>query len=460
MSRILLATLGSLGDLHPYIAVGRELLVRGQHVRLATSIDYRARVEAAGLEFAPLAPSIAELGEPEPIAQRFFDPWRGPQRLFNAMVTGPLRRAYADLRAAVEGVTLAVSHPLTPALPLIAASRELPWLSSVLAPCSLFSTTDPPVIPNFEWLQRLPRWGSWPHGPMLDLVRATVRRWERPLHALRAELGLPPVKRALLIDGQFSPGGTLALFDPSLAAPQPDWPARTLVCGAALYDAGDPQDAAAVADEALELFLAAGPPPVVFALGSSAVWLARDYWKHAIAACNTLGVRGLLLTGTPLQQQLPANVVAFDYLPYSRVFSRAAAIVHQAGIGTLSYALRSGRPQLLTPAGFDQSDNAARAARLGVGRVLPFRRAHNHVRLARELRALLGDPTHARAALEMAGKSRGVDGAVAAAQRIIDTTHSGGGLAAGGTVARTTADVQQVVDAHTRPRADAESSSR
>jgi rhamnosyltransferase subunit B len=223
-----------------------------------------------------------------------------------------------------------------------------------------------------------------------------------------------------LIDGQFSPRGTLALFDPWLAAPQPDWPPRTLVCGAALHDAGDPQATTAAADEALERFLAAGPPPVVFALGSSAVWLARDYWKHAIAACNTLGLRGLLLTGMPLQQHLPANVAAFDYLPYSRVFSRAAAIVHQVGIGTLSFALRSGSPQLLTPAGFDQSDNAARAARLGVGRVLPFRRAHDHVRLARELRALLGDPTYAKAALEIAGKSRGLDGAAAAAQRIVD----------------------------------------
>jgi len=80
MSCILLATLGSLGDLHPYIAVGKALLARGERVRLATSVDYRARVEAAGLEFAPLAPSIAELGNPEQIARRFFDRWRGPRR--------------------------------------------------------------------------------------------------------------------------------------------------------------------------------------------------------------------------------------------------------------------------------------------------------------------------------------------------------------------------------------------
>ncbi len=418
MSRILLATLGSLGDLHPYIAVGKALVARGEHVRLATSIDYRTRVEAAGLEFAPLAPSIAELGDPEQIARRFFDRWRGPQRLIDAMVTVPLRRACADLRAAVEGVSLAVSHPLTAALPMIAESRGLPWLSSVLAPYSLFSMTDPSLIPNVQWLQR--RLGRGLRRSMLSVVRKVMRRWERPLHSLRAELGLSRVKGALLMDGQFSPRGTLALFDAALAAPQADWPARTLVCGAALHDAADPQDATPASGEVLERFLAAGPPPVVFALGSSAVWLARDYWKHAIAACETLGIRGVLLTGMPLQRQLPDHIAAFDYLPYSRVFPHAAAIVHQAGIGTLSFALRSGRPQLLTPAGFDQPDNAARAARLGVGRVLPFRRAHSEARLVRALRALLHDPAHARAAAEMAERSRGADGAAAAAQHIID----------------------------------------
>ena len=420
MSRILLATLGSLGDLHPYIAVGRALTARGQPVRVATSIDYRARVEAAGLEFAPLAPSIAELGAPEQVARRFFDPSRGPQRLFEAMVTRPLQRAYEDLLAATEGVTLAVSHPITPALPLIAEHRGLPWLSGALAPYSLFSRLDPAVIENFQWLHRLPRLGGWPHGWLLALMRQTVRRWERPLHELRAQLGLPPIRGAMLIDGQFSRLGTLALFDSPLATPQPDWPPRTWVCGAALYDSGDPECATSQADERLERFLAAGEPPVVFALGSSAVWIAGDYWKHAAAACNMLGIRAVFLTGTPLPQQLPANVAAFDYLPYSRVFPRAAAIVHQAGIGTLSFALRSGRPQLLVPVGFDQPDNALRAVRLGVGRVLPFRRSHHAVRLARELRAVLADPAHERRSAALAEQLRTVDGAGTAAQHIIE----------------------------------------
>jgi rhamnosyltransferase subunit B len=63
MSRFLFATLGSLGDLHPYIAVARALTERGHRAVIATAEDYRADIEAAGLGFAPVRPSMAELGD-------------------------------------------------------------------------------------------------------------------------------------------------------------------------------------------------------------------------------------------------------------------------------------------------------------------------------------------------------------------------------------------------------------
>ena len=78
-------------------------------------------------------------------------------------------------------------------------------------------------------------------------------------------------------------------------------------------------------------------------------------------------------------------------LPY------AAAVVHQAGIGTLSQALAVRRPQLIVPVAFDQPDNAARSKRLGVARVLPFRRV-TAPRLAGELEYLLEDRTLAERA--------------------------------------------------------------
>ena len=56
--RIVLATFGSLGDLHPVIALGRALQARGHHAAILTSEYHRNRVAAAGLEFHPAAPDL------------------------------------------------------------------------------------------------------------------------------------------------------------------------------------------------------------------------------------------------------------------------------------------------------------------------------------------------------------------------------------------------------------------
>jgi rhamnosyltransferase subunit B len=239
-----------------------------------------------------------------------------------------------------------------------------------------------------------------------------------PLAALRAELGLPVPGPIAQMEGQYAPALNLALFSPVLAAPQADWPPNTVVCGFPRYD-GTPPDAAMRA--ALDEFLAAGEPPVVFALGSSVVLVAEGFWREAIETARRLGRRAILLTGKPPEElgTLPPTIAAFPYLPYSLVFPRAAAIVHSSGIGTLAQALASGRPQLLVPVAFDQPDNARRTVRLGVARCVPFRTATASA-MARELGALLEAPTYAGRASALGRAVRAEDGAAAACAALLE----------------------------------------
>jgi UDP:flavonoid glycosyltransferase YjiC (YdhE family) len=250
----------------------------------------------------------------------------------------------------------------------------------------------------------------------MRFIRAMVRRWEQPLHDYRRELGLAASEQLMLFEGQFSPLGTLALFDAPLMRPQPDWPLRTRLCGTPLFD-GEAADPRALTS--LREFLAAGEPPIVFALGSSAVWLGGDFWRAAIEAAGQLGRRAILITGSGSLPNVPASVRVFGYLPYSQVFPHACAVVHQAGIGTLAQALRAGKPQLITPVWFDQPDNAARAVTLGVARSLPFRRA-SAARLVRQLRPLLTQRAYGNAAREVAAEVNAVDGAAVAAACMIE----------------------------------------
>jgi rhamnosyltransferase subunit B len=86
-----------------------------------------------------------------------------------------------------------------------------------------------------------------------------------------------------------------------------------------------------------------------------------------------------------------------SYAPHHVVFPFARAVVHQGGIGTLSEALLAGRPMLIMPYGHDQADNAWRARRLSVARVVSRGRYRAGI-VERELSRLLDDPTtHAAA---------------------------------------------------------------
>jgi len=415
LSRFLFATAGSLGDLHPYLAVARALIQRGHQAVIAAAEDHRAPVEAAGVEFAPVRPRASDIGDYQDLVTRLFDTRRGPERLIREFVMPHLRPAYADLSRAVDGADLLISHPLTVTLPLVAELRGLPWAATALSPLTFMSSYDPPVIAGAPWLRKLRALGPAPYGLLFKLLRLTVRSWEAPLRDFRRELGLPPPKRPAMFEGQFSPLLNLALFDPQLAAPQPDWPVNVRVCGAPIYDGAAPH--ADIRND-LEHFLGEGEPPIVFALGSSAVWIAGDFWDKAAAAARELGRRAILVTGPVTPAGLPDGVRAFPYLPYSSAFPRAAAVVHQAGIGTLAQALRAGRPQLIVPVAFDQPDNARRAAALGLARVLPFRKVTAR-RLASELAALLDRPSYARGARAVAAALTGVDGAGRAAEELI-----------------------------------------
>jgi len=415
-TRVVFATFGSLGDLHPYVAVSRELARRGQRPLIATFEEYRGAVEAAGIEFAPMRPSMSVFGDKTAMMERLIDPWRGPELMVREMFMPRLRDSYRDLAGACRGANLLVTHPLTFAGPLLAQKESLRWVSTALAPMTLFSDFDPPLFPAAPVLAWARKLGVAPYRWMFRIPRAMVRRWEQPLREFRAELGLPPTDAIAQFEGQFSPRLNLALFSPVLAAPQPDWPANTRVCGFPLYD-GAPIEPKAHAE--LEAFLAAGAPPIVFGLGSSAVMIAGDFWHSAIAATRRLGQRAVLLTGKPPEDlgPLPRDVKAFQYLPYSAVFPRAAAIVHQGGIGTLAQALAAGRPQLIVPVAFDQPDNARRTAALGVARSLPFRKATADA-MARELSALLAAPDCASRAAAVGVTVAGEDGARLAADAL------------------------------------------
>ena len=418
--RILITTWGSIGDLHPYLAIALRLRSRGHAVIVGTGECYRRKIEALGIGFHALRPDCAWVADPIAV-RRLAHPRWGLLRALHEVLNS-LRESYEDTLAAADGADLLVGNLATYATGLVAEQKGIPWVSAMHIPTLFYSAYDPPLIPGFPgFSRRLRCHGPLVYGSLGRSINWLARGLAGPWHRLRQEIGLATSRGFNPLTESYSPGLHLALFTKWLADKQRDWPVQTIVTGFPWFDA----DGDAGLPPNLARFLDDGEPPLVFTLGTVVVADAGPFYRHSITAAQLLGRRAVLLAKNPraLPSELPKGIVALDYAPFSPLFQRVAAIVHHGGIGTLAEAMRSGRPSLIMPCAWDQPDNADRATRLGIARTIA-RNRYDPNRVAAELRLLLEDPTCAQRVSEIATKVRQEDGLSAACDAIesIDCT--------------------------------------
>ncbi|HEU5334429.1 MAG TPA: glycosyltransferase [Terriglobales bacterium] len=415
MARILIHAFGSYGDIHPYMGLSVELKRRGHEPVIATSSIYRQKIEAEGIGFRAVRPDLPRVDRE--LMRQVFDRRKGTEFIFRRILMPNLRDSYRDLEAAAGHPDVIITHPVAFAGPLLARVRRIPWISTVLAPASFMSTHDPPAFGGFPFPDHVRRLGQGFHHVFFGMVDRMTRSWLGPHRKMEAELGLPPSANPIFA-GQHSPQLVLGLFSPVLAAPQPDWPRNARATGFVFFD-HDELEHPPVPE--LERFLNSGPPPIVFTMGSAAVQAAGNFFDESAKAARRLQRRAVLLVGKemprPPAELLSDEIAAFDYAPFSELFPRAAAIVHQGGIGTTAQVMRSGRPALTMPLSHDQFDNAVRLKRLSMARTIG-RNRYRASRVAAELERLLLDSSYARRAAEVGSKIRAEDGVGAACDAI------------------------------------------
>jgi UDP:flavonoid glycosyltransferase YjiC (YdhE family) len=341
---------------------------------------YRPLVEREGLEFRAIRPDI-DIHD-RALAARVMDPARGPEVVFGEAIIPHLASTHADLMQATEGADAILTHPATPAATIVAEERRLPWISSVLAPMSFFSAYDPVTPSPAPWIQPLLASSTVVSRGFLWLIERITRTWAEPIQQFRLSRGLDRSGNPIL-GGQHSPRLVLAMFSKVLASPQPDWPANVRVTGASMYNGSEQH----VLAPELSAFLDAGPPPIVFTLGTSAVAVAGRFYEVSTEVIDRLRLRAVLLTG-PHASNRPSRVSErvhlAEFAPHAALFARAAIVVHQGGAGTLHQALANGKPMLVVPHSHDQPDNARRVTALGVARTV-YPRQYTARRLEREL---------------------------------------------------------------------------
>lgn len=359
LMRFVMTPVGSSGDVHPFIGIGRALKSRGHEVIISTAGPFGDIVRRAGLTFD----ETVSIEEYDAVSRHpdIWHPRRGLQLVLSSIVS-KLRLGYEHLEKLHQpGRTIFVGHSLSFPTRVFEEVHRVPAATLHLAP-SIFRSdyAQPAYAPGRDasswprWLKRAVWWSV--DRFMLDpCVAPGLNEWRR-------ELGLPPVTR-VFNEWIHSPQRVIGLFPDWFGVPQPDWPASLRLTGFPLFDDHEPTDLPL----SLRTFLDAGSPPVLFTPGS-ANQAASRFFQAAIDATERLGRRALLLTRyTGHVPKLPPTAHHESFVPFADVLPRCSALVSHGGIGTSAQGLATGVPQLTMPMGFDQPDNATRLARLGVG---------------------------------------------------------------------------------------------
>jgi UDP:flavonoid glycosyltransferase YjiC (YdhE family) len=366
--QITLTSFGTLGDLLPYLALGRVLQARGHKVVLAIAGNMLVHAQRAGLDAVPCYPHHG----PEQVKARpeGFDHWPAVLGAADSELDGQagagtghsdwqdrfdLKSRIRDLAAACQNADLLVCHTLVTGEPVAAEIAGVPCLQALVTPERLWhrhfqnflaqlesgsASSDPMARKHFEWVQR--------HRMEAGLPVTPPSGWQGYFRPTPALLGASRL--------------FLAPIDTS------GWNAD--VCGFWFYD--DPKDCAWAPDRELAAFVERGPAPIVLSFSSlPLVEPDRVLALHVKAARQIsrplVVLRGWSSLAESVSLPNGGDVLMRSFLPHDWLFARAAAVIHHGGIGTLARALRNGCPMLVEPWGNDQFFNALLVLKNGVG---------------------------------------------------------------------------------------------
>ena len=322
--KVVISALGSGGDVFPFITLGQVLQERGHAITLIANPHFAEAVTQAGLSLAPLGSEeeyLAALRQPE-----LWDPRRGFQVIWpQVMEISPRILAIIEQQIA-PGQTVLVGSTLSLATCLAQERWGIPAVIVHLAPSCFLSAYEFPVTSA----RPLPGWVPlWARRALLTVIdRAMLdATCAPPLNALRATLGLPPV-RSVMRRWLHSPDLTVGAFPDWFAAPQPDWPTSAVVTGFPRLRT----PAESPLPEAVQAFLSTGSPPLLVTAGTG-MTQASAFFACALQAVTAIQRRALFVTRFPdtLPASLPAEVMAADHLPFDRLLPPVAALAYHGG---------------------------------------------------------------------------------------------------------------------------------
>ncbi|KAI1332439.1 glycosyltransferase family 1 protein [Xylariaceae sp. FL0255] len=357
-------TIGSRGDVQPYIALCKGLMADGHTVRIATHTEFKDWVEGHGIAFAPVA------GDPTELMRLCTE--NGTFTIaFMREATSKFRTWVDDLLVtafkACQGSDLIIESPSAMAGIHIAEALSVPYFRAFTMPWTrtrayphAFAIPDHKLGGAYNYVTYL----------MFDNVfwkttAGQVNRWRRKtLHLPNTNLEkMQPNKVPFLYN-----------FSPAVVAPPLDYSDWIRVTGYWFLDEGrdwtPPEDLQAFIDQARR----DNKKLVYVGFGSIVVPDSFVMTEEVIDAVQKADVRCILskgwidrLEGEHKEHIFPKEIFQIKSAPHDWLFQQIDAAAHHGGSGTTGASLRAGIPTIIRPFFGDQFFFGMRVEDLGVG---------------------------------------------------------------------------------------------
>lgn len=406
--KICILTIGTRGDVQPYIALGLGLKAAGHEVTISTLDEFKSLVHQYGLFHDSLRGDFLK------VAQSTIGEKGGNQLKRIRQYIEMAKDTLVDEWASAQKAEVLIYSPAAIGGYHVAEKLEIPTFAAF--PTPLYSPTR--EFPNpFLPFRNLGPFNKLSHQLFAKLGPAMYRG---PIDQFRKDvLALPPAKGENLLRGK--PITKLYAYSEVVVPKPADWDETSVVTGYWFLDA----PANWQPDPELVKFLQEGSPPVYIGFGSMFIGDGKQKAEIAVEALRLAGQRGILATGWGglTADHMSKDVFVLDSIPHDWLFPKAAAIVHHGGAGTTGAVIRAGKPQMICPFVGDQFFWGQRMADLGVSPSPIPQTKLAAERLADAIKYAVSDTNIRQRALSLGETVRAENGIERAVNYILSNVH-------------------------------------
>lgn len=346
--KVLIPTMGTRGDIQPYIALAKKLKDSGYEAIIATHPCWEELINHYGVGFYPIGPNIDIEHEAAII--------RGKSKLW---LIGAIKTMKFMFKI-IEKSSLEIKELCKKVDFVIASHSQIGAAEAEASGMPYISVTlQPDVIPKKKEEKEL-------FETLATKLATTFISpfMVGPYNKLRRNLGLNKVKT---FDDLLSPILNVIPISPEVYPENRLWEDKNKVVGYWFSDEYEEYEPS----ERLVNFLKKGIPPIVITLGAMGFESSEEKTKLDILvkSINNTEMRAIIqgFTKTLEGYPLPDNILSVESIPHSWLFRQAYCVIHHGGFGTTASAIKAGVPSIVIPHVLDQYFWANRVYELGIG---------------------------------------------------------------------------------------------